>query len=79
MSLLVKANREGAEIVRVTPQSAGWKYVGFEVFKLLPGEVLKPDTHGRELCIVLVGGSTTVDINGKSFGVIGERRNPFAH
>lgn len=64
-------------ILRITPESAGWKYVGFEVYKLLPGQVLEPDTRGRELCIVLVGGSTVVDINGKSFGLIGERRNPF--
>ena len=26
-------------ILRITPESAGWKYVGFEVFKLLPGQV----------------------------------------
>ena len=33
-SLLVKARREGREIVRVTPQSAGWKYVGFAAYRL---------------------------------------------
>jgi 5-deoxy-glucuronate isomerase len=77
--LLVRPQKADASgcIVRITPESAGWQYVGFEVFKLLPGKVLKPDTRGRELCIVLVAGSTTVDINGKSFGRLGERRNPF--
>ena len=34
MNLLVKANREGPEIVRVTPQSAGWNYVGFAAYRL---------------------------------------------
>ena len=42
MSLLVKANREGAEIVRVTPQSAGWNYVGFAAYRLAPDEALVP-------------------------------------
>jgi 5-deoxy-glucuronate isomerase len=64
-------------ILRITPESAGWKYVGFEVFELPPGNVLKPDTRGRELCIVFIGGSAEVDVDGKSLGVVGERRNPF--
>jgi len=34
MSLLVKAKRDGAEIVRVTPQSAGWDYVGVAAYLL---------------------------------------------
>jgi 5-deoxy-glucuronate isomerase len=29
-NLLVKAARTGRTIARVTPQSAGWRYVGFE-------------------------------------------------
>jgi 5-deoxy-glucuronate isomerase len=77
--LLVRPGQpdQGGRILHITPESAGWKYVGFEVFKLKPGQVLKPDTHGRELCIVLVGGSTIVDINGAQTGLIGERRTPF--
>lgn len=30
MSLLVKAQREGSTIARVTPESAGWRHVGFQ-------------------------------------------------
>ncbi len=40
MSLLVKARRNGREIVKVTPQSAGWKYVGFAAFRLAAGETI---------------------------------------
>ena len=44
MSLLIKASRDGSEIVKVTPQSAGWKYVGFAAYRLvlLPSF---PSTH----------------------------------
>ena len=36
--LLVKAARTGRTIARVTPESAGWRYVGFEAIWLAPGE-----------------------------------------
>ena len=34
MSLLVKGKREGRDIVEVTPQTAGWRYVGFSAHRL---------------------------------------------
>ncbi|MEJ0004575.1 MAG: 5-deoxy-glucuronate isomerase [Pararobbsia sp.] len=34
MSLLVKAKGTGREIVRVTPASAGWRFVGFSAYRL---------------------------------------------
>ena len=37
MSLLVKGRRDGRDIVRVTPQSAGWSYVGFAAYRLAAG------------------------------------------
>jgi len=40
MSLLVKGRRDGPDIVDVTPQSAGWKYVGFSAHRLAPGAAL---------------------------------------
>ena len=32
-------------IQKITPESAGWKYVGFEVFMLKSGESLKQETE----------------------------------
>ena len=32
--------------IKVTPQSAGWTYVGFEVGQLRPGETVRRE-HGR--------------------------------
>ena len=43
-------------IQKITPESAGWKYVGFEVFILKSGETLKQETGVREVCLVLVSG-----------------------
>ena len=33
-SLLVKASRQGRDIAKVIPESAGWRYVGFEAIRL---------------------------------------------
>jgi len=40
-SLLVKPARGGGQVHRITPQSAGWRYVGFEVLDLRSGERLE--------------------------------------
>ena len=77
--LLIKPHARDAEgcVLRISPESAGWQYVGFEVFELRPGERLEPDTRGRELCIVLLSGAIEVTVQGKSFGTLGPRRDPF--
>ena len=54
MSLLVKARREGRDIVDVTPQSAGWRYVGFSAHRLAAGEAMPIDRPEDELCIVVL-------------------------
>ena len=43
MSLLVKGRANGRDIVTVTPQSAGWKYVGFSAHRLAAGESVSFD------------------------------------
>ncbi|HEX5128878.1 MAG TPA: 5-deoxy-glucuronate isomerase, partial [Usitatibacter sp.] len=57
----------------VTPQSAGWKHVGFEVQKLGKGESVSSSTGEREVCLVLVSGKAKIN----AFGVLGERMTPF--
>jgi 5-deoxy-glucuronate isomerase len=61
----------------ITPASAGWSYVGFEVFDLAPGQVLAQDTAGREACLVLLSGRAGVGAGGQDFGTIGARMSPF--
>jgi 5-deoxy-glucuronate isomerase len=78
MTLLVKARREGRDIVRVTPQSAGWRYVGFSAHRLRDGEAMTIDRPHDELCIVVLGGIVSVrQRNGETFARIGARRDVF--
>ncbi|GGF25562.1 5-deoxy-glucuronate isomerase [Aliidongia dinghuensis] len=64
-------------VLAITPASAGWRYVGFELFKLAPGRVLERETGDREACLVLVAGRATVEVGQAVFKGIGERRSPF--
>ncbi|MEK6293481.1 MAG: 5-deoxy-glucuronate isomerase, partial [Paraburkholderia tropica] len=47
MSLLVKAAREGQTIARVTPASAGWRYVGFAAYRLGKDELVREWKTGQ--------------------------------
>lgn len=76
--LLVKPNGDAGRVIHVTPQSAGWTYVGFDLFKLKAGDQASAETPDRETCLVLVSGKASVSAGGESFGEIGERINPFA-
>lgn len=78
-SLLVKPHPRDADgsVLCVTPQSAGWEYVGFEVCRLDAGERLSRDTGGREVCLVLLAGKARIAGGGQDFGVVGERSSPF--
>jgi len=78
-SLLVKPDLSpsAAQVHRITPQSAGWRYVGFEVFDLAAGRTLERCEKGREQCLVLLSGRAAVTVAGQDFGTIGLRRSPF--
>lgn len=77
MSLLVKARRSGTEIVRVTPQSAGWKYVGFAAYRLAPQEEISLALPATEACIVVLSGIVSVRTEAQGWHEIGERRSVF--
>ncbi|HVW91006.1 MAG TPA: 5-deoxy-glucuronate isomerase [Devosia sp.] len=77
MSRLRLRPAEGRQAHKVTPQSAGWTYVGFELLKLAAGESAAEATGGREACLVLVSGKGRVRAAGTDFGEIGGRMNPF--
>ncbi len=64
-------------IVHVTPQSAGWTYVGFELWKLKAGQSAQGGEVGREVCLVFISGKGQVMAGAQDFGVIGYRSSPF--
>ena len=77
MTLLVKSRREGRDIVRVTPQSAGWRYVGFSAHRLQSGESMAIEQPGNEVCVVVLGGTVTIRVDNTRWTDIGERRDVF--
>jgi 5-deoxy-glucuronate isomerase len=78
-NLLVRPSRpdRSGRIHQVTPASAGWSYVGFEVYLLAPGQEVRQRLEGRETCLVLLSGRAAVGANDESFGTIGGRASPF--
>jgi 5-deoxy-glucuronate isomerase len=77
--LLLKNHAPDARglVHRVTPASAGWGHVGFELYRLKPGQSLEAETGGREACLVLVGGKAKIRAGGHDFGEVGLRMGPF--
>ena len=67
-----------SHVHRITPQSAGWRYVGFEVFDLAPGQSLERSFEDREQCLLLLSGRASVRVAGRDLGPIGAREDPFA-
>ena len=74
--LLVKPAGDG-RVINITPQSAGWTYVGFDLWKLGKGAVAQGGAEGRETCLVFVSGRGRVEAGGEDLGVMGERLSPF--
>lgn len=68
---------ESGNRLTITPESAGWEYVGFEVYALSKGEVLALPTRNREACIVLLSGRADVATKKCEFSNIGNRMNIF--
>jgi 5-deoxy-glucuronate isomerase len=75
--LRLKPSGKHGRIHHITPESAGWTYVGFDVHVLGRGETLFGETEDREVCLVLIAGRADVEADGQSFGEIGERMSPF--
>jgi 5-deoxy-glucuronate isomerase len=76
-NLLVKPNLAGGPVHHVTPASAGWTYVGFEVHDLAPGQTLSSKTTDMEVCLILIAGMAEISAGGQGFGTVGERTSPF--
>jgi 5-deoxy-glucuronate isomerase len=75
--LLVKPKGDAGLVSHVTPQSAGWTYVGFDLHRLKPGETVSAGTGDREACLVFVTGKGKASAGGEDFGSLGGRVSPF--
>lgn len=61
----------------ITPESAGWGYVGFALHRLRAGEAVAGTTDDREVILVMVEGKAAVTGAGRDWGILGERMNVF--
>lgn len=77
MNLLVKASREDQTIARVTPATAGWRYVGFAAYRLEADEVVYVNETDRESCIVVLTGTVDVDAGELRWSELGSRDSVF--
>jgi len=62
---------------RVTPESAGWSYVGFELYRLKTGQTLSRPGDGNEVCLVFIDGRAAVRAGGHAWPQVGDRMDVF--
>lgn len=75
--LLRKPTAPRGQVHAITPEAAGWSYVGFDLHRMAPGDTARADTHDREAILVLVEGKAQVRGGGQDFGTLGERMDVF--
>ena len=75
--LLLKPFGRTGEVHRVTPASAGWRYVGFSLHRLRPGEVAEDATRENEVILVMIEGKARFRAAGQDWGSLGDRLDVF--
>jgi len=75
--LLRHAGGTEGKVHALTPETAGWGYVGFDLWRLAPGQGAAGSLDGREAILVLVEGRARVSAGGEAFGEMGERLDVF--
>ena len=75
--LLRKPNGNTGKVHDISPQDAGWSYVGFTLYRLHPGDSASEHTGSEEVILVLVEGKAAIQAAGQDFGVMGDRMNVF--
>ena len=78
-SLVVSAAPPAGDgtLITVTPASAGWEYVGFELLALHPGVSAVRDCGEREVCIVVISGQVNIASPHGEWCDVGDRDDPF--
>jgi len=75
--LLRKPNGATGKVHDISPDDAGWSYVGFTLYRLQPGDRASEHTGSEEVILVLVEGKAAIQAAGQDFGVMGDRMNVF--
>jgi 5-deoxy-glucuronate isomerase len=72
-TLLRKPRGIAGKVHDLMPETAGWSYVGFALYRLAPGETAQEATGEREAILVMVEGRARVEVSGRDFGELGDR------
>ncbi len=64
-------------VLNITPQSAGWRHIGFQVHRLKAGQVVSGREGERETCLVVLAGSADIAVDGEHFDGVGGRGSVF--
>jgi 5-deoxy-glucuronate isomerase len=68
---------DDGSLIKVTPQTAGWEYVGFEVLALDAGRSVSRGTGSEEVCLVPLSGTCNVSAGDEEWKDIGGRESVF--
>ncbi|MDH0117787.1 5-deoxy-glucuronate isomerase [Rhizobium pusense] len=77
VELLKKPFGNHGKVHDITPQAAGWRYVGFSLYRLRPGESAEEATGDREVILVIVEGKARIHAADRDWGCLGERMDVF--
>ena len=69
---------DDGSLLLVTPESAGWTHVGFEVLRLGEGQRVQRSTDRRELCVVVLSGNVDLASEHGDWPGLGGRSDPFS-
>ena len=76
-NLLRKPTATHGKVHDITPETAGWGYVGFALHVLHAGDTVTDATGSREVILVVVEGKASFHAAGQDWGVLGARQSVF--
>lgn len=77
VNLLRKPNGSRGKVHDITPETAGWGYVGFALYRLAPGDQVSDVTGDNEAILVIVEGKAQITTSGQDWGILGARMDVF--
>src|ERR1700677_2033134 len=77
--LLIQSGTPDAtgRVLNITPESAGWRHIGFQVHRLAPTQIVRGGTGERETCLVVLAGTADISVDDQHFKDIGHRSSVF--
>ena len=76
-TLLRKPTKSTGEVHNITPNEAGWDYVGFGLQRFEAGQAIDQFSAERETILVLIEGKAIIQAGDQKFGELGDRMDVF--